>query len=155
MVSKKSLENLKKGKKFGPDNPPRGGGRKKSQLKDFMIKEEFSLSDMKKVFQGIIFTHSVEELNEMVKNDKTLPTPVTALISAFLHDIKHGYLNAMNFIMDRSYGKPVQAAVVEIHDMPDDIKKRMLSIYQEGAAAPVKPKNIMPKKKAKTKREEL
>jgi len=150
MVSKKSLENLEKRKKFGPDNPPRGGGRKKSQLKDFQIQKEVSLEDMRKVFQGVIYDRTLEELAAIAKKKET-PALVSGLISAFLHDTKKGNLAALGFLMDRVYGRPVQAAVVEIQDMSEDTKRRMLSIFEEETKAKVKPKNVVPKKKAKPK----
>ena len=153
MVSKKSLENLKKGKRFGPNNPPQNPGRKKSQLKDFRIQKEVSLEDILKVFQGVILDNaSTKELVEIAKREDT-PALVAGIISAYLHDTRKGGTNALGFIMDRCYGRPTQATVLTVHDVPDDAKQRMLSIFEEGARAPVKPKNLVPKKKAKPKDE--
>jgi len=67
-----------------------------------------------------------------------------------------GDVNALKYVFDRTDGKPVQAVVAEVHDnMPDDAKKRMLSIFQEETRVPVKPKNVVPKRKAKPKKDEL
>ena len=67
-----------------------------------------------------------------------------------------GDVAALKYVFDRLDGKPVQAVVAEVHDnMPDDAKKRMLSIFQEETKVPVKPKNVVPKKKAKPKKDEL
>jgi hypothetical protein len=154
MVNKKSLENLKNGKKFGPSNP--SCGRKKSRLKDFMIKKEISLSDVKKIFQGLILTHSVDELTKMVQEDKDLPIIVTMCISAFLHDTKRGGLASMHTVLDRVYGKPVQTDVIEVHEMSEETKRRMMSIYNDVCreneqTGKVKPKNIMPQQAPKPK----
>jgi hypothetical protein len=62
-----------------------------------------------------------------------------------------GNAGLLKYIFDRLDGSPVQAVVTEVHDMDNDIKKRMLSIFQEETKIPVKPKNITPKKKAKSK----
>jgi len=147
-------ENLKKRKKFSAENQPANRGRKRSQFRDFHVAEEYSLDDMRKVFQGIIIPHTTEELAAIAK-DKNTPALITGFISAFLHDIKRGSLVTLNFFMDRCYGRPVQAAVVEVHDMPDEVKKRMLSIFDEETAVPVKPKNIAPIKKMKPRKDEL
>ena len=152
-VSKKSLENLKNGKKFGPDHRPKNPGRKRSMVRDYYIEHEISLENMRKIFQGVIFDDkSIEDLMVIAK-DKNTPALVSGLISAFLHDTKKGNLAALGFVMDRVYGRPVQAAVVEIQDMSEDTKKRMLSIFEEETKVKIKPKNVVPKRKPKPKEE--
>jgi hypothetical protein len=60
-----------------------------------------------------------------------------------------GRLDTLNSLFDRVYGKPVQVEVVEVCDVPEETKKRMLSIFEEGAKARVSPKNVTPRKKMK------
>ena len=111
-VTKKQKENLKKGKQFSKDNPPKNPGRKKSQLKDFKIANEVSLSDIKKIFQGIIYPHTREELSMIAKKKET-PALVSGFISAYLQDMKKGRLDALSFLMDRVYGKANQPVEVD------------------------------------------
>jgi len=147
-------KNLEKRKKFSTENQPAKRGRRRSQLGDFITKYEVSLKDLKTVFMEIAFNNSVVEL-EVLQKDKTIPALVSFVVSALLADMHKGSLNTLDSLLDRIYGKPIQSAVVEVHDMPDEVKKRMLSIFQEETKVPVKPKNIAPKKKAKPRKDEL
>jgi hypothetical protein len=64
-----------------------------------------------------------------------------------------GDVTALRYIYDRVDGRPVQTAVVEMQDISEETKKRMMSIFKEETKTPVKPKNVIPKKKAKPKDE--
>ena len=59
----------------------------------------------------------------------------------------------LRYIFDRVDGRPMQTAVVEMQDISEETKKRMMSIFKEEPKTPVKPKNVVPKKKAKPKEE--
>jgi len=64
-----------------------------------------------------------------------------------------GDVSALKYIYDRVDGRPVQTTVVEVPDMSEDTKKRMLSIFNEETKTKVKPKIVVPRKKAKPKDE--
>ena len=89
------------------------------RLSDFMTQDELPLGDLRKIIQGIVFDHSVTEL-EALKKDKTVPALVSCIVSAFLSDMARGRLDTLNSLLDICYGKPVQVVEVRIHDAPAD-----------------------------------
>jgi hypothetical protein len=143
-------KNLEKRKKFSTENQPAKRGRRRSQLGDFIAENEVSLGDLKMVLMEIAFNRSVAELEKLLK-DKTIPAAVSFVTAALLSDMRRGRLDALDSLLDRVYGKPVQVEVVEVRDVSEEAKRRMLSIYQEEAKVPVKPKNVMPRRVLKMK----
>jgi nitrogenase molybdenum-iron protein alpha/beta subunit len=81
------------------------------------------------IFKNIIATHTIEELEKMIAGDnkKKLPVIVALCISAFIHDMKTGTLNAANSILDRIIGKPTQQVILGSSDrteLPSDPRER-------------------------------
>jgi hypothetical protein len=110
-------DGLKRGAatRFSSTNQPAKRGRLPSKLKKFVKENAVSKADIDMVFKNLIFGKTIEELEDMIKPGKReeLPVLVVLLISAFIHDHKNGVITTVSFIMDRLYGKPVQAAVVD------------------------------------------
>ena len=96
--------------RFTSDYQPANRGRKPSKLKAWIKEHNVSNEDFIAIFKTIIATKTLEELEEMVnkENKPKLPVIVALCVSAFLHDMKTGTLNAANSILDRIMGKPTQ-----------------------------------------------
>jgi nitrogenase molybdenum-iron protein alpha/beta subunit len=100
--------------RFSSTNQPANRGRKPSKLKKWIKENNVSNEDFIGIFKNIIATHTIEELEKMIAGDnkKKLPVIVALCISAFIHDMKTGTLNAANSILDRIMGKPTQQVIL-------------------------------------------
>lgn len=96
--------------RFSSEYQPANRGRKPSQLKAWIKENNVSNDDFIAIFTTIIATHTLEELEDMVSEEKKkkLPVIVALCISAFLRDMKTGTLTSANSILDRIMGKPTQ-----------------------------------------------
>jgi len=113
--------------RFSSDCQPANRGRKPSQLKAWIKENNVSSEDFIAIFTTIIATNTLEELEDMVSEErkKKLPVIVALCISAFLRDMKTGTLLATNSILDRIMGKPKQTI-----DIPPETLDR-ISMTQE------------------------
>jgi nitrogenase molybdenum-iron protein alpha/beta subunit len=98
-------------------------------LKAWIKENNVSNADFIAIFKTIIATHTLEELEEMVSEEKKkkLPVIVALCISAFLHDMRTGTLTAANSILDRIMGKPTQQinfGGTGDNELPTDPKER-------------------------------
>ena len=144
-------KNLTKGKKFTSENQPAKRGRRKSQIADFITSNVISLADLRKTLQGVGFDRSVAEL-EALEKDKDIPAMISCVASAVLADRAKGRLDTYIALWDRCYGRPTQVIEAEVQVMSDESKRRMLSIFQEETKGKkVKPKIVLPRKKAQPK----
>ena len=109
-------KNLVQRKKFSTEKQPAKPGRRKSQLADFITQNEIPLRDLKKILQGILFNHSITEL-EALKKDKTIPAVISFIVSALLGDMDKGRLDVLVSLLNICYGKPIQVVEVKIHDV--------------------------------------
>jgi hypothetical protein len=149
LVSKKSLENLKKGKKFSSDYQPEIRGKRRNRLRAFIEEERFSLDDLRAILEGLLTSYSFEEIENMYNTGREdLPALITMFLKAFIVDIKKGSLSSVEIILDRVHGKATQSTSIEVHDVPEEAKKRMAAIFESSRkeSAKIKPKNIAQKK---------
>jgi hypothetical protein len=148
-VSKKSLENLKKGKRFSSDHQPDIRGKRKNRLREFIDDERISIDELRAILEGFLTNYSFAEIEQMFKDGyDELPVFVTMFFKALIADIKKGSLEAVMIIMDRVYGKATQPTSLEVHDVPEDAKKRMAAIFEEAKkkSSAIKPKNVAKKR---------
>jgi hypothetical protein len=115
--------------RFSSEYQPANRGRKPSKLKKWIKENGVSNEDFIGIFKNIIATHTIEELEKMIEGDnkKKLPVIVALCISAFIHDMRTGTLNAANSILDRIMGKPTQQVILGTGDrteLPADPKER-------------------------------
>ena len=96
--------------RFSSEYQPANRGRKPSKLKAWIKENNVSNDDFIAIFKTVIATHTLEELEELVSEEKKkkLPVIIALCISAFLRDMKTGTLTAANSILDRIMGKPAQ-----------------------------------------------
>jgi len=125
-VTKKSLDNLDKGKKFSSNNQPKGRGRKPSALR-FVKESGLSVTDVKKIINSLIWDYDASELAALLKDKKNpVPMGMAIVLGALTDDLEKR--RAVNFdkFMDRAHGKPVQQIDVSERsgDIPDDPKER-------------------------------
>jgi hypothetical protein len=147
-VSKRSLENLKKGKKFSSENQPENRGRNPSALSRYIKGEGVSITDIKLMIGSFIFDHTTTEIAKKLK-DKENPPPigVSIILGALNEDLANKNLANIEKLMDRAYGKPTQKDIVEFADIPDTAKDRLSRIFGE---AQKKSEKIKPKIVSKT-----
>ena len=138
--------------RFSSEYQPPNRGRKPSQLKSWIKENNVSSGDFIAIFTTIIATHTLEELEEMVSEDKKkkLPVIVALCISAFLRDMKTGTLVSANSILDRIMGKPTQqinfgsGGEIKVPDDPEEraalVKKLKKEIEIGSLVAVEKPK---------------
>jgi hypothetical protein len=115
--------------RFSSEYQPANRGRKPSKLKKWIKENGVSNEDFIGIFKNIIATHTIEELEKMIGGDnkKKLPVIVALCISAFIHDMKTGTLNAANSVLDRIMGKPTQQVILGNGDrteLPADPEER-------------------------------
>jgi hypothetical protein len=149
LVREKSLENLKKGRKFSSDYQPEIRGKRRNRLREFIEEERFSLDDLRAILEGLLTSYSFEEIENMYnKGKEDLPALITMFLKAFIVDVKKGSLSSVEIILDRVYGKAIQSTSIEVHDVPEEAKKRMASIFESSRkkSAKIKPKNIAQRK---------
>ena len=116
--------------RFSSEYQPPNRGRKPSQLKAWIKENNVSSDDFIAIFTTIIATHTLEELEDMVSEEKKkkLPVIVALCISAFLRDMKTGTLVSANSILDRIMGKPTQQINFggsSGNELPTDPKERL------------------------------
>jgi hypothetical protein len=63
----------------------------------------------------------------------------------------------VEIILDRVHGKSTQPTLIEVHDVPEEAKKRMAAIFESSRkeSAKIKPKNIAQKKEPSLDDEEV
>jgi hypothetical protein len=115
--------------RFSSTYQPANRGRKPSKLKKWIKENNVSNEDFIGIFKNIIAVHTIEELQKMIEgeNKNKLPVIVALCISAFIHDMKTGTLNAANSILDRIMGKPTQQVILGNGDrteLPSDPEDR-------------------------------
>ncbi|MDR2150110.1 MAG: hypothetical protein LBO67_04715 [Spirochaetaceae bacterium] len=117
--------------RFSSTYQPANRGRKPSKLKKWIKENGVSNEDFIALFKSIIATHTIEELEKMIEGDnkKKLPVIVALCISAFIHDMKTGTLNAANSILDPIMGKPSQQVILGREDrivLPSEPEERRM-----------------------------
>jgi hypothetical protein len=160
-INKKSLEALEKHRgatQFSRDNPPKNPGRKPNRIKQLTTEFDISTSDINNIFKNVIFSHTMGELQDMLKTEekaKELHSLEAMIISAVLQDTKKGSLMSLMQILDRVIGKPIQKDIIEYSDIPDSAKNRLDHIFTESQkkSGKIKPK-IVSKKTGKGKENE-
>jgi dephospho-CoA kinase len=148
-ISKKSLKNLKKGKQFSSDYQPKERGRRKNRLREFIDDDRVSLNDLRIILENLVTSYTFTEIEDLYnKGRDDLPILVAMFLKSFIVDVKKGSLTSIEVIMDRVYGKATQTTMVEVHDVPEEAKRRMASIFDKAKqkSSKIKPKNIVAKK---------
>jgi hypothetical protein len=146
-VSKKSMENLVKGKatQFSTENQPVNSGRKPSTLSRYIKENGVSITDIKLMINSFIFDHTTKEIVALLK-DKENPPPigVSIILGALNEDLTNKNLANLEKLMDRANGKPTQKDIVEFGDIPDTAKDRLDRIFGEVQAQSekIKPKVV-------------
>jgi hypothetical protein len=157
-LHKKSLENLKKGKKFSSDYQPEIRGKRRNRLREFIEEERFSLDDLRAILEGLLTSYSFAEIENMYNAGREdLPALITMFLKAFIVDVKKGSLSSVEIILDRVHGKATQPTSIEVHDVPEEAKKRMAAIFESSRkeSVKIKPKNIVQKKEPSLDDEEV
>lgn len=113
---------------FSSANQPARRGRLPSRLRKFVKDNRVSKADVDKIFSNLIFGSTLDDLQEMVKEENRgkLPMIVVMCIQAFIADMKRGKMDYANSVLDRLYGKPCQSVEVAEHtsDIPSDPDER-------------------------------
>jgi len=124
-VNKKSLENLKKGKKFSSTNPPKNPGRRPNVYARYIRDERVSLDDQRALFSSLL-TYNADEIDAILKSKDKPPVGMVLLLKAIASDLKSGVIVNYEKLMDRTHGKPIQSVEVsdKRNDIPDDPAER-------------------------------
>jgi hypothetical protein len=129
-VSEKSLENLKKGRKFSSDYQPEIRGKRRNRLREFIEEERFSLDDLRAILEGLLTSYSFEEIEDMYnKGREDLPALITMFLKAFIVDVKKGSLSSVEIILERIHGKPIHQVILDSIDraeLPADPEERRI-----------------------------
>jgi len=152
-----SLKNLEKGKRFSKTYRPENTGRRKSYLKEFVDDERISLADLKIILENLMLDYSFGDYEKIYAQGKdTLPAAIAGYIKALDMDMKKGKVDALNSLIDRVYGKPTQTNAIEVYDISDDAKKKMVSIFDDmiKTGNDIKPKKILEQKALDVKEDE-
>ncbi len=131
-VSKKSLQNLEKGKKFSSGNQPENRGRRPSVIDKYIRENRVSLDDIRTLVSSLM-SYNAEEIQAILKDKKDKP-PVAALLilKAIMTDIDYGRLDNFVILSDRVFGKPTQsidlnaAGNMNISMMTSDERKKRI-----------------------------
>ncbi|GHU09763.1 hypothetical protein FACS1894151_08200 [Spirochaetia bacterium] len=125
-VSKKSLENLDKGKKFSSDNQPENPGRKPSALSRYIKDGGVSITDIQLMLGSFIFDHTTKEIAALLK-DKENPPPigVSIILAALNEDLTNKNLGNLEKLLDRAYGKPTQKVDGSLSIRDDELLKEL------------------------------
>jgi hypothetical protein len=147
-ASKKSLENLAKGKKFSSDAQPENRGRRPSVL-TYIKGSGLSLDDYRRLLMNLIWEYDHKELAALLKDkNNKIPMGMTIVLGALLNDQKKRSIDNYAKFMERCLGKPTQGVDIrtsgnlEIISMtPDERKKRIADLMKEAKTRAKKPKN--------------
>jgi hypothetical protein len=118
-VNSKSLENLKKGKKFSSTNPPKNPGRHPNVYEKYVKEERVSLDDQRAIFSSIL-AYDADEIDAILKSKNKPPVGMVLLLKAIATDLKKGELINYEKLMDRTHGKSTQPV-----DIPPDMINRI------------------------------
>ena len=132
--------------RFSSTKQPANRGRKPSKLKKWIKENNVGNTDFVAIFRNIIAIHTLEELEELVKDErkKKLPVIVALCISAFLRDMKTGTLTSANTILDRIMGKPTQPVEMNAPELsvtimtPEERQKRIEELLGKRGEQPKK-----------------
>jgi len=122
MAGSKSLENLKKGRRFSKSNQPENSGRKPSGYKKIMselegVNDQLSQEDYIKIVRTLL-TLSGDQLKEIAES-KESPLVVVMIASAIAGDIENRQLGNLERLLDRVFGKATQKSEITGKDGKD------------------------------------
>jgi hypothetical protein len=154
-VSKKSLENLKKGEatQFSSEKqpPPGTNGRKPSLWGRYLKNEGIELRDIKLLLSNI-FGYTNDDIKEFLKDKENRPPIALEIIfGALSDDLQKKSLYNLEKLWDRTYGRPTQKDIIEFAEIPDTAKDRLSRIFGDAQAksAKIKPKTVSEKNTGK------
>lgn len=133
-------KNLEKRKKFSKDYQPANKGRKKSIIKQLIethkCLEERPLSrEDAELLIARLITMSKAELSELANNETT-PVFLVSIASAISTGIRKGDMNAIERLLDRIIGKPIERKEISgVDGMPIFTKIEVVGVRpanQEG-----------------------
>jgi hypothetical protein len=134
--------------RFSKTNQPKNRGRKPNILKRYIKLYEVSLEDVKALITNILFVLSQDEVEKLSGADMGIPAGddiekrsevnpdipigIAMIASACMGDIKRRKINALDRLLDRVYGKSVQAVDVTgiVSEVPADATERREMIAQ-------------------------
>ena len=99
-----------KGTQFSSTNQPVNRGRRKNRLRELIDNDRISLDELRIILENLATSHSFADIEQMLNNGKEdLPAFVAMFLKAFVVDWRKGSLNSVELLMDRVWGKAVQA----------------------------------------------
>jgi len=129
-VSKKSLKNLERGKKFSSENQPENNGRRPNAFAKY-IREKASLDDIRAFISSIIL-YDADEIQQILKDKKDKP-PMLSLIflKAMTSDMDRGELTNSEILMNRAFGRPDKTIKVGINEISAETMSKLNMIFSE------------------------
>jgi hypothetical protein len=156
-VSKKSLENLEKGKatQFSSTNQPENNGRRPNVFSKYIRENRISRDDIRALIESIP-QYDADEVDRILKTGKKdkdgkdivrkdVPILITLMLKAFAADMAKGELTNTKELWDRAYGKPTQnvdlntsGALVSVSMTPEERQKQIEEVLKECEIQPKK-----------------
>jgi hypothetical protein len=125
-VSKKSLENLEKGKKFSKENQPENNGRRPNVLDKYIKVDKLSHDDLRALISSLAI-YNADEIKQILNDKKDKPPIATVLIlKAIMSDMEKGNIDNFEKLAARAYGKPLQPL-----DIPPETLSRLSMTPEE------------------------
>jgi hypothetical protein len=155
-VSKKSLENLEKGKatQFSSINQPENNGRRQNVFSKYIKDYRISRDDIRALIESIP-QYDATEVDQILKTGKKdkdgkdivrkdVPILMTLMLKAFTADMAKGELTNTKELWDRAYGKPTQPVdippetLARISMTPEERRKRIEELLKKSESQPKK-----------------
>jgi len=145
-VSKKSLENLEKGKatQFSSTNQPENSGRRPNVLDAYIKADKLSLDDLRALISSLAI-YNADEIKKILNDKKNKPPIFTVLIlKAIMSDMEKGKVDNFEKLTARAYGKPVQPLDIppktlsRLSMTPEERKKRIEELLKKSEPKPKK-----------------
>lgn len=128
MVSDTSKANLQP--PFSKTNQPPNRGRKPSKLRKYIKDNNLSAADIGAAAKFLL-AKTQGEIQTLVADPK-VPMLMRLFARSLLEDMKHGYLDNVTKLLDRSIGKPKDTVEISV---PDGLRVDHSTLTEEEAEA--------------------
>jgi hypothetical protein len=150
-VSKKSLENLKKGKatQFSSTNQPENSGRRPSVFAKYIRENRVSLDDIRALISSML-GYDAEEIKAILKDKLNKPPiGIILLFNAIMADLDKKEITNYEKLVDRAFGKPDKTIKVGISEISAEAMSKLDMIFSEKEEPKVKTNGQKPRAKRK------
>ena len=150
-VSKKSLENLEKGKatQFSSTHQPENSGRRPSVFAKYIRENRVSLDDIRALISSML-AYDAEEIQAILK-DKVNKPPIglILLFNAIMADFKKKEITNYKMLVEQAFGKPDKTIKVGISEIPAETMSKLNMIFSEKEEPKTKTNGPKPRAKRK------